>query len=50
MRKEDKRGILGELHQIFLSVTDTIVWNVLLLQSLFHLDYTVQSLLRNTRA
>ena len=47
---EDKKNILGELHWIFLTVTDTIAWNVLpnkLFQNLFRLDYTIQSLFRN---
>merc|ERR1712130_106046 len=49
-KPNDKKNILGELHWIFLSVTDTIAWNVLpmkLFQNLFRLDYTIQSLFRN---
>ena len=50
-KKEDKRGILGELHWIFLSVTDTIAWNVLpmkLFQNLFRLDYTVCDMVKES--
>ena len=49
-KKSDKNSPLGELHWIFLSITDTIAWDILptkLFQSLFGVDITLGSIFRN---